>query len=470
MDENNNHRVDKLTLSLHKMDMRHAKNTAMRYRTQSSNLIDDELNATLQALDISGEQLAELTDLIEADCVAQLEQPNELRQRMLETCTAKLPQGDEEGEYVVVDFGGRFFRIVYVKMNAPHAESILMESKIYPLSAHLTNGKVERLFDFIATSCKDFCARFKLLERQIELIMVIAFPARQHSINSAEWIRWTKNLNASMSAEKMLFEDLLATSLEKTGLNFNLKVLCNDSTACLYTGLAEDPNTRLGLILGTGFNVSLLRLVENEWHSVSSELGSLSNLDEYLTCFDRTLLDSEMSTHPGEQVLEKMITGKYIAELFRLICKDLIDNGVLFNGISSQIFDKVGKIPRHFLSQILSAAQNGLNHVQDVLISLDICAMYADAEAVVKIAQALVHRSAALVAACLIGLLRTSGEQKRLVTIMVDGSLWKSFPYLSECICKETEQLAPAGVDFQFRTSYDGSAKGAAFIAALTSK
>ena len=30
------HRVDKLTLSLHKMDMRHAKNTAMRYRTQSS--------------------------------------------------------------------------------------------------------------------------------------------------------------------------------------------------------------------------------------------------------------------------------------------------------------------------------------------------------------------------------------------------------------------------------------------------
>ena len=77
----------------------------------------------------------------------------------------------------------------------------------------------------------------------------------------------------------------------------------------------------------------------------------------------------------------------------RLICKDLIDSGVLFNGVSSEIFDKVGKIPRHFLSQILSAAQNGLNHVQDVLISLDICAMYADAEAVVKIAQALVHRS-----------------------------------------------------------------------------
>ena len=47
-------------------------------------------------------------------------------------------------------------------MSKHHGEAILMESKIYPLSSHLTNGKVERLFDFIATSCKDFCARFKV--------------------------------------------------------------------------------------------------------------------------------------------------------------------------------------------------------------------------------------------------------------------------------------------------------------------
>ena len=131
--------------------------------------------------------------------------------------------------------------------------------------------------------------------------MVIAFPARQYSINSAEWIRWTKNLNAS-GAEKKRFEELLKTSLEKTDLNFNLNVLCNDSTACLYTGLAEDPNTRLGLILGTGFNVSVLRLDTsdtNKWHSVSSELGNLGEggeLDEYLTCFDRNLLDSKFVT------------------------------------------------------------------------------------------------------------------------------------------------------------------------------
>ena len=83
--------------------------------------------------------------------------------------------------------------------------------------------------------------------------MVIAFPVRQHSINSASWIRWTKNLNSSgtvylyidskldiqKGAEDENFDELLQTALKKQELEFDLNVLCNDSTACLYTGLGE---------------------------------------------------------------------------------------------------------------------------------------------------------------------------------------------------------------------------------------
>merc|ERR1711953_1130139 len=106
----------------------------------------------------------------------------------------------------------------------------------------------------------------------------------------------------------------------KFELKYSLNLLCNDSTACLYTGLAEDPNTRLGLILGTGFNVALLRPGVGHWTSVNSLLGNFGDggeMDDFLTCFDRALLTGEMSTHKNEQVLEKMITGKYIAEIFR---------------------------------------------------------------------------------------------------------------------------------------------------------
>ena len=94
-------------------------------------------------------------------------------------------------------------------------------------------------------------------------------------------------------------------------------------------------------------------------------------------------------------------------------------------------------MPRNFLSQIVDAGDEGLNHVQDVLINLDIAAMYADAEAVIRIAKALVNRAAKLVAAALLGVLRVSQENNRTglptrsVGITFDGSLWKSFPYLA---------------------------------------
>ena len=72
--------------------------------------------------------------------------------------------------------------------------------------------------------------------------MVVAFPARQNSVNSAEFIRWTKSLNVS-EAKGQKFEDLLRNSLEKVELDYELKVLCNDSTACLYTGLGNQKLT-----------------------------------------------------------------------------------------------------------------------------------------------------------------------------------------------------------------------------------
>ena len=45
--------------------------------------------------------------------------------------------------------------------------------------------------------------------------------------------------------------------------------------------------------------------------------------------------------------------------------------------------------------------------------------------------EALVHRAAKLAAAAVVGVLKSSNENKRLVSITFDGSLWKSFPYLS---------------------------------------
>ena len=134
-------------------------------------------------------------------------------------------------------------------------------------------------------------------------------------------IRWTKTIDAKGAFSKSL-RDLLVQALKKVGINQELNVLCNDSTACLYTGLAEDPNSRLGVILGTGFNIAVMSPTEtsDKWTVYNSEIGSFGDngeLEDILTSFDRVVHNGEMSTHKGEQILEKMITGKYLAELFR---------------------------------------------------------------------------------------------------------------------------------------------------------
>ena len=99
-------------------------------------------------------------------------------------------------------------------------------------------------------------------------------------------IRWTKTIDAKDAFSKSL-RDLLVQALQKVGINQELNVLCNDSTACLYTGLAEDPNSRLGVILGTGFNIAVMSPSDStnptdesengndKWTVYNSEIGSL---------------------------------------------------------------------------------------------------------------------------------------------------------------------------------------------------
>jgi len=459
-------------------------------------------------LEVSDTDLLTLKKAITADCEAQMKKDPSTRCRMLETFINKLPDGTEHGEYIVLDFGGKFFRVVYVKLNhqalassdgrrcsiAPEqcvefdvdpTESVYMESMIYPLNSQILALPYNDLFGYIAKSCHDFCTRFKLLSRPLDVVMVNSFPCRHTSLKSSSLIRWTKTLNCPGAVDQDFGKDL-QSAISAAGLPHQVVALVNDSVACLFTGMTEDTTTRIGLIIGTGFNLSFLRNVEEEQdvftetsntsshcsHSsvvINAELGSFGDsgeLDQFITPFDRMVIDGPHFLHKGEQTFEKLVTGNYITEIFRVICKSLVDDKVLFNGISSDILDKPGAIPQNFLSQIVRAGESGLNHVQDVLINMDICAMYADADAVLKISKALILRSAALISAALAGVITVSCPSQRKIALSVDGTMYKSYPLLSKHIARKTTSLLSPNHELHFRTCFDGSAKGAAFISA----
>ena len=79
--------------------------------------IDEELKSILNSLEISQERMVKLIKQIRADCQDNLNLESQLKTRMLETFARKFPQGHEQGEFIVVDFGGRFFRFDPIQFN-----------------------------------------------------------------------------------------------------------------------------------------------------------------------------------------------------------------------------------------------------------------------------------------------------------------------------------------------------------------
>lgn len=60
----------------------------------------------------------------------------------------------------------------------------------------------------------------------------------------------------------------------------------------------------------------------------------------------------EMSNKPGQQAYEKMISGLYLGEIFRLIMCELIDEGILFLGQNTYKIEKAYSFDTAFLSLI----------------------------------------------------------------------------------------------------------------------
>jgi len=502
------------------------ENVALRLRSESLLQIEDRLDDILDQFCYTDSQLVKFQKIVEQDIKTELEKDFDNRQRMLPTHVIKLPDGTEVGDYIVLDFGGKFFRAAYVNIKKAEristtsdiiegareiprrqrrqtlrpsessslsnslklvdmvaqvgehedeiGERVFMESAVYPMSKKILDSPAEKLFGHISKLCASFVKRFKLEDQNLPVILVNSFPCRHESLQNAHLIRWTKGVKSEGVTGKNISE-LLQQSLNEVGLTkLTVRYIVNDSVACLFTGLSEHPNTQIGLIIGTGFNISFLKpRGDGNPDVVNSELGSLGEhgeLKEFLTDYDIQLQKSDHCHYKNQQVFEKMLTARYVPELFRIICKDLTDEGLLFNGFGSEFLEEPGKLPSDFLSQLVKAGDEGLNQVQDVLFNVDISAMYADADAVVRIAKALMTRSAALIAAALAGVIdaisHSESFHKHSIGISADGTTWKSYPKMTEFIQTMTQDMVGHDTELQFRTSFDGSSKGAAFIAA----
>lgn len=142
--------------------------------------------------------------------------------------------------------------------------------------------------------------------------------------------------------------DIVKRACAGRDLHVELQAILNDSSACLLSRAYSHPNTRFGLILGTGVNIAAFLPVSTMARSkfgvrpegwfdeashviVNTELGMFGTDILPLTRWDYQLKDEH--PRPDFQPLEYLVSGMYIGEIVRLVMSEAIASTGLLGGI-----------------------------------------------------------------------------------------------------------------------------------------
>ncbi|XP_054002701.1 hexokinase-2-like [Hylaeus anthracinus] len=399
--------------------------------------------------------------------------------QMENTYIPELLDGSEEGLYLALDLGGTNFRVLLLEL--AHGKPIREEMKMFHISSDLRVGSGFRLFDYLAECVSDFVIALGLQDVELPLGFTFSFPMIQHSLDIGMLVTWTKTFNCPDVINKDAVRLLREALARRNDTKVKVTAILNDTTGTLVQASTVDPDTAIGLILGTGSNACYLERAdrvehwETERHGereviIDIEWGAFGDngvLDFIKTDYDRE--NDANSLIVNSFTFEKYISGKYLGELVRVVLARLTKEGFLFVGDHTP-----GSllIPGNLTSDLVSdieqdSVDGGTSNTKEVLRKFGIVPDEDDAKIVQYVCEIVSNRAALLVSTCLAVLLKRIDKER--VTIAVDGSLYKHHPRLESWIKQYIPLLAP---DHKFKIIHaeDGSGKGAALVAAIAQR
>lgn len=380
------------------------------------------------------------------------------------------PTGEERGRYIAVDFGGSKIRLLNVHLKGHREYEITKEQTFllkdpgnkYNFTTESTTGS--ELFAFIVSQIADFIDDSSIYP----LGHTFSFPTLQRSANDAILIKWTKEIKTSGMEGLNVTDVFKAALLARNYHQVIPKVIINDTTGTLLTAAYRDSNADIGSICGTGHNTCYCEsncAAYTKSQIINIESGNFNELP--YTEYDN-LLDMNSNT-PGEQRLEKMVGGKYIGELFRIIVESFMKGKLLFNASQLDTFSKPYFISSQQVSIILEDFSPDLNGIKNWLTSMDIDSLLEDRLAIRLISSRTAMRAAQLVAATYIGILThiDSGFLNQHI-IAVDGSVYEHLTLFADtlratlnCVLGNRARLVA------LKLTKDGSGIGAVIGAAM---
>ena len=380
------------------------------------------------------------------------------------------PSGAESGRFVTLDLGGTNVRATVVEI-AGGALNVLKHDSFRLATA---SGSASDLFDPIAR----FLGEVLEDDREYSLGFIFAFPMNQTGVRSGSLSKWTKELNFDGVEGKdvvALLERAVADAADTFPVLRRLTVgaLANDTVGVLAAGAYLDPRCDMGLIVGTGTNMAVAMPAELTGRPgemvINMECGNFDGVRSIQTPYDRRL-DAESDT--DGQLIEKMVSGRYLGEIVRLTLSDLESRGEGFEGWldSSSVFRTPYAFTTEHLSDIAFDDSQDLTATSMLLRSLGVSdSTLEDRRRLREICAAVARRSACIVASTIAATatyVDPNLDNDHIVA--VDGSVIRGYPgYQAEVQRGLRDILGPRADRIRLIYLRDGSGLGAAVMAAV---
>lgn len=386
---------------------------------------------------------------------------------MLPTYLSLEGQIPEEQPVIVIDAGGTNFRVGLVTMRT--GRPVVEELKVFPMPGSQGPITWETFVDQVSDAILPLTGRSRLVG------LCFSYAAEILPNRDCRILRLTKQVQIEGSEGQELGR-ALAAALESKGVPGVSFVVLNDTVAALLGGVAglgeETFDGSIGLIYGTGVNTcyveraSAVRKLTAPWdrETMLINMESARFDGTPLSEFDRRL--DEASVDPGSCHYEKMVSGRYEGEVIYHALRMAAEEGLFSAGLAKRL----ERLPD--LELVQADAFTARPYGDGLLAGA--CETEADREAVYRIIERVIERSARLVCANLAGILLQTGCGRRIhrpACVVAEGSTF----YKGYLFRRKLERLCAQEITGHlnrycvFRQAADANLLGTAAAALLNS-
>ncbi|KAG0165535.1 glucokinase [Apophysomyces sp. BC1034] len=411
---------------------------------------------------------------------------------MIPSFVTRLPTGQEKGTFLALDLGGSTLRVSAVKLLGNGLVDVREVRRQIAMSDPLRTGSCETFFDWMADAVAELVEQIPA--QPLSMGVCWSFPIDQTDIAKGTSLRMGKGFNLK-GIEGQDLQTLFSQAFIRKGLNVDVTALLNDTVGTLIAHAYTNPKARVGFIYGTGVNaaypekVSKIVKLQNN-NALKPDTNMLVNTEidifgseDYLPInrFDRALDASH--NQPEFQLYEKMMSGAYLGELFRLVAMELVSQNNLFQGNLPTNLQSAWTFQTSAMSDIERSVDRPtderLEQLEEIFQFDDkpYVPTKADLRIVTDICQMVSCRAAALAGASLASLIEQQSEtllndNSDDIVIGVTGSTFELYPRMRERIQDAlTNWFGPStATRIRLEIATDGGGIGGALIAMLHEK